>query len=356
MRKLKARAGPAVCANEASEQTCHTPQQSDLGYMPLSPYSPLSLTMVPSAKITAMTFNENTRAFSASVYDNNGTLIKSSQRISGVGGDRVKNADPPTLPIGYRSEAFVPGECLYLGFMMNHYGHWLLETLATFWSIPIVRPRKVIFSPFIFGRTIPRYAETVLSACGIGRDMICITEFATTVENLLVPDRTFGLNQFWHEQHAITTRKIRDALIGYSLRRERSSARKLFLSRSELQAPRRGHVQNQVEIENIFENRGFHIIHPEKILIEDQAYLFDGAEVIAGFSGSALHNVLFTRPQTTVIELCDIRSGAHPLPAQVLCNEASDARGNHVPFVPKKHAANESDPEAIIAALDGFIK
>jgi capsular polysaccharide biosynthesis protein len=90
-------------------------------------------------------------------------------------------------------------------------------------------------------------------------------------------------------------------LLGNASKVER--AERIFISRSRI---RRRRLVNEAEIEAIFERRGFRIVHPEQLLIEDQIALFSTAGMIAGLGGSAMHSTVFSPPETKVLLVSSI--------------------------------------------------
>ena len=73
---------------------------------------------------------------------------------------------------------------------------------------------------------------------------------------------------------------------------------------------------NQREVDELFRSRGFHVVAPETLSIEEQIHLVRGADVLAGWSGSALHLGAFAPASTRILELGDMRSGGSPVPQQ----------------------------------------
>jgi capsular polysaccharide biosynthesis protein len=61
--------------------------------------------------------------------------------------------------------------------------------------------------------------------------------------------------------------------------------------------------RNARDVEKVFERYGFTIVYPEELTIPQQATLFAGAPVIAGFAGSALFSLLYASRVTDVIVL-----------------------------------------------------
>jgi hypothetical protein len=63
-------------------------------------------------------------------------------------------------------------------------------------------------------------------------------------------------------------------------------------------------LKDEKLLENLFAKLGFEIIYAEDFKKkEDQIYFFSQVKILAGVSGSNLHNSLFMQPGTTVLEL-----------------------------------------------------
>lgn len=71
-------------------------------------------------------------------------------------------------------------------------------------------------------------------------------------------------------------------------------------------------ISNELEVRDYFKSEGWALIAPEKLSIPDQIALFRDAEAVAGLHGSALTNLVWCSPGTTVIEFtpADFMSGA----------------------------------------------
>jgi hypothetical protein len=74
----------------------------------------------------------------------------------------------------------------------------------------------------------------------------------------------------------------------------------VYLSRARV--PRRG-LENEAEIEALFRSRGFAIVQPETLSVADQVKLMTRAQGIAGPGGSAMHNLMFSPPETRALFL-----------------------------------------------------
>ena len=60
-------------------------------------------------------------------------------------------------------------------------------------------------------------------------------------------------------------------------------------------------MKNREEVKDFFVAEGFMVIEPHKISLDEKIDLFSRAEMVVGIAGSAFMNVLFCRPQTSIL-------------------------------------------------------
>ena len=134
---------------------------------------------------------------SGCVYRSDGAKVALSERFGSWLGDLFRSHNPelierpPCTPL--------PGKGVYLGaFMSVHYGHFITETLSTFWifeKIPATEFDYFLFSPFVFGGKIPDYALECFRAFGIDPEkVILMGDHAISCGELVVPERLLRLN------------------------------------------------------------------------------------------------------------------------------------------------------------------
>ncbi len=76
----------------------------------------------------------------------------------------------------------------------------------------------------------------------------------------------------------------------------RGSHRLLYLSRSKLDATRRGLLDGQeLAVEDIFRAHGFEVVHPQLLSLPEQIRIVRGATHVAGCVGSQMHLMAFAR-------------------------------------------------------------
>jgi capsular polysaccharide biosynthesis protein len=71
--------------------------------------------------------------------------------------------------------------------------------------------------------------------------------------------------------------------------------KRIYISREDISTSR---LINEKQIEMLFANAGYEIVHPERMTIYEQAKLFHSAKHIVGVTGGALTNIIFCQPGT----------------------------------------------------------
>lgn len=304
-----------------------------------------------NAVVTPTIVNRADNTFSGCVYDQHGEIVAASTRTA-------RNVIwAPANPERFQADGDIKtlgGTSIYLGHYTNHYGHFLLETLARFWVFELGIPYdRVVFQPFI--HSTPKFTlirrlvrgvrgltpgDVCLKCFGIRpRDML-VVDRPLRFTQLLVPSALVEINNCANEEQARTYQRITDYCKSRVASRrfpERSadSGRppRLFLSRSKLKpwGPARA-LTNEEQVEREFAAIGFRVIHPQCLPFTRQVFLYNRAEIIAGFAGSAMHNSVFMRKGTMAITIGSLREGDTNIRNQVLCDGLSGVRSVFISF------------------------
>jgi hypothetical protein len=261
------------------------------------------------------------------LYDSDGDLIAASVRDGGRRGDLVVCVDPPRLIArqALRIDRHLAGRTLYLGQFMMHYGHFLVETMARFWSVGLGSYDHFAFFPFRPEGAPAAFLEfqtIFLEKFQIPTAKITILEAPTSFEEIHVPEQLCTINHRANIHMANIYRHIAAPYV-----QDRGN-RRIFLSR--LQPFER--VANVTAVEAVFRDLDFEIVYPETLDLHAQIALYANCGVMAGLGGSALHNCLFSREGIALIELGDIRSRTQPVPTQEVVNQAAGVEDHFVVY------------------------
>jgi capsular polysaccharide biosynthesis protein len=246
------------------------------------------------------------------VYDNNGTLLKEHSRNGGQRGDRLKSRCDTRISVDYTSAAKIGGSSLFIGNVFSHYGHFITETISRCW--PSLEEYDHFVGFPVAGHNMVRpleYHKEFFVRLGIDPDRIILVRESTVCARLHIPQQLWIVND-----HA--NRRLRDiyARIRSTIRPKKNS--RVFFSRGPNLATR---IANTQAVQQVFAAHGFTIQYPERLPVEEQLAYCAGAEFLGGFSGSALHNCLFSQPGIVLAEVGDMRAKSGFLPMQAIANE-----------------------------------
>ena len=193
------------------------------------------------------------------------------------------------------------GSYYYLdGELRHHFGHFTSEQLSRLWAWPAAKAADPDLRLLV--SRAPRHDEPTawelefLEAAGVSRaDVVSITS-PVEVERLIGVTPMFSMPNYVHPEIADTWDRIGDAL-------ERRSTvppagRRVFITR----APGSNRWCHETpQVEQLFADRGFTVVRPELMKLPDQIALVRGAQVVAGFAGSGMFNLMFASTPKRVV-------------------------------------------------------
>lgn len=272
-----------------------------------------------------------TRYLRGAVHGADGSLVKSSQKLC-VGANTWAPADPRTVKVSAKAER-LEGRWLYGGHWMQHFGHFLAETVTTLWTAPdaIGHVDGLVFHKYLKRPWSQDDWQTrLLELAGYAGLPVRVVDGKAPlrVESLLVPGRSVVAHGWAHQQAREAWDRVAAPYRGGG------GPPKVFLSRSGHNEVRRdaGHrsagrstPEWDDAVDRAFAAAGFQVVRPEALPIDDQIRLVADARMVAGASGSALHLSAFAPTSVRVLEIGDSRSPGNPVEMQLII----DAAGRH---------------------------
>ena len=204
--------------------------------------------------------------------------------------------------VGTESAPRLEGTFFYLDIEYNrHFGHFMTEVVPRLYAWELARAthpdiRVITNSKSNHGRP-PAYQRILLEAYGIDDDQVEVIASPVKVDTLVCAMPLMQNGQFADPALASTCHRLRDGLLVRSKPNEKPR-RRLFISRK---PDMWRECLNGGDIEERFARRGFTIIRPEEHSIVEQVRMFYEVDVVAGYIGSALYNIMFARRPIDVI-------------------------------------------------------
>jgi capsular polysaccharide biosynthesis protein len=263
------------------------------------------------------------------VHDAGGDLVKPSQKLC-TGANTWAPADPRSVRVPDGEET-LEGRWLYGGHWMQHFGHFLTETLTTLWPTPEEAGQLV---GLVFHKYLKRpwaeeaWQRSLLDRAGYAGLPVRVVDGRTPlrVEQLVVPGRAVVAHGWAHPQAREVWDRVAAPFRGAGTG-PGDAPRRVFLSRTGHNEARRaaGHrsadrstAEWDAAVDRAFAAAGFSVVRPEGLDVDAQLRLVAGAELVAGASGSALHLSAFAPPTARVLEIGDARSPAQPVAMQLI--------------------------------------
>ncbi|EYD77701.1 hypothetical protein Rumeso_00867 [Rubellimicrobium mesophilum DSM 19309] len=199
---------------------------------------------------------------------------------------------------------------VFIDLICGQFGHALVDTPSRLWyrlepSLELLRGLPVVgFGTHGIGLHLgrrkpsgwPSYLRLVLAALGVEPEKVRVVTAPTRCRSVFIPKR---LSPYWGKygyshRYLDAMQAAGDALARSS--EARTTPRRVYLSRSKLdRASRRLMDGQELQIEEIFRQHGFEIVHPQMLSLPEQIRTVRDADHVAGCVGSQMHLLAFAR-------------------------------------------------------------
>lgn len=185
---------------------------------------------------------------------------------------------------------FVDKKVVYGGWYVNHWGHFLIDTITRLWC----RPQDADGYAFIVdeGRQVDisgnfkRFFELL----GLPLEKIILVSKPTKFRQVLVPQCAYSASGYYTREYLSLFDTVRENAMANSAGRQ--SVDKIFFTRSSLLKARMYEL-NMKEVDKFFKTNGYRVLAPEKIPLDDMIFYLSTCSVCRAVSGTLPHNMLF---------------------------------------------------------------
>lgn len=253
----------------------------------ISSQAPLQLEVYENALLVPVATRGHYRGLKGAVFDAELRPIANSL-LTRTWRDGVITQPPDPSTFDPETADVVEEPHLYGGCFFDHYGHFLLESLARAWAVEETGPLPFAW---LSGGPPNAWQSDILERLGLTMPHRFPMR-PTLFRRLAVPQAGFRIETDFHPRHASFLAKEP------SPSRDRSGPR-LWLSRGGM--GKRG-SPGEPELEKELDRRGWRIVRPEDHSPAEQMRLMAEAQVAAGLEGSAFHTaVLLETPPPLIV-------------------------------------------------------
>lgn len=312
------------------------PDEPEVPFVPALRTDPLQVTVVDDGLVMPLEFigQGGRPTHRGGVVTQVGEIVASANLYRDGGKLVFGGTDQIAVP-----EARICDEAvIYLGWCQHHhYGHFLLETLARAWYTLIGDPSlRVVMLPHVRQAFSPMIWR-MLELLDIPEERVLLVTEPTRFSRIYVPDVAYELLGSAHEEAIRPFAQMTERVLGGAARDV--SSQPVYLSQGGIPDQGKAAVGER-DLEAALRERGYRIVYPEMLTIDDQIRVFNEHTDYVGIYGAPCHSVLFSRQRPTLHLLAGDRlpldyqttsalAGASVMTVQCLAG-APDAPGTHM--------------------------
>lgn len=231
--------------------------------------------LLPPIKVS----NKGTRGtYAGGVADRNGKFISGLKRA-----DKTVTYDCNESYIVDKKDLFrVDEDVIFGGIVMPAFGNAMIESLSRLWYI-VENPNDTRRVAILFFSEIKQYHLDFFRLAGVDEKRLLIIDKPTIFKSILVPDETVKIWSSYNNKYNVVYDHIRKNI-------KPKKFKKIYFTRTQL---KERYDVNEEFFEEFYKKRGYKIIAPEKLSLEEQISYAAGADELVCAIGTLSHFVLF---------------------------------------------------------------
>lgn len=223
---------------------------------------------------------------------------------------------------------------IYLGFLLPEWGNTLTDSIKRLWFLQTEEGQsllhkgiKIVYVTFE-NQPLKKYQIELFRLAGFDATQWQQITVPTRFTEVILPGNSMVTDaedvRFYYPEFLATIRDIKKAALG-----EHAEGNpvfdKIYLTRTHW-SQKNDH--NEMQIEKLFSDLGFHIVSPEQLPVREQIALIVQARVLAATEGSVAHNALFMTEGASLIIL---QKADYVNNYQLMINAAAHLEVTYVP-------------------------
>lgn len=187
---------------------------------------------------------------------------------------------------------YIDEEVVYLGFINNHWGHFIVDFATRLWIVNRYEDRDMKYVFFIkenqkldLHPNILRFLELM----GLNNENTIFLNEISRFRKVIVPECSYQTNSYFSDSYLDTF-----DFVASKIQVTGKTYDKVYFSRLHYPSAQKKEIGEE-SIENLFKSNGYKVIYPEEQSLDEQIEIIRNAKEIAAISGSLTHNMLFAQ-------------------------------------------------------------
>lgn len=280
----------------------------------------------------------------------NNKLVDESTVIRAFGGN---------YPFDKKEIEFLNERIVYIPIIPKHWGHFLIDAISRFWIFFDdrfnVNDLKIYYSSWGWedGKIDGNYRK-FLEYLGLFDRMIAI-DHPIQAQEVIIPCYTMSFCDTYNEEYKLPFKEIIKRVMNSKMIQELEPADKIYFTRTRLPSSKFKEI-GEKEIEDVMKQNGFLIMSPETMSLEEQIFYINNCTIMAGMSGTIMHNIVFTNKQT---KLFIFNRTCMPNSPQLMLNKLYDNEIYNIDtykLITVKHPRDYGSGPFWICVNDNFVR
>lgn len=204
----------------------------------------------------------------------------------------------------YENPTFIDQKVVYCGYMVNQWGHFLVEATARLWYY---MENDATVDKYVFllneneQRKIKSNYKEFFVLLGIWEKLEFISK-PTCYREVIVPEMSFCCRKYYSDKFLKIFEYVAENI---QVDPTWESPSKIFYSRSKL-AKSNGMEFGLEMLDDFFSRNGYTILYPERVPLSQMIHYIRNSDTVASLSGSLPHNMLFASQgqNLVIVERC----------------------------------------------------
>ncbi len=232
--------------------------------------------------------------YEGGVCDNDFNFVAGYKRLNPLTGKKSWVDVDSAYEVAREDIIQLDEDVIFGGTLNGHFGHFLMENWCRLWYV-LQHPElklKIFFVPTSHGG-YKTWFDEFFRLMGIDLERIVYVKQPTQCRSITIPDQAQYCWNDFTKNWLLPFQEIKSRV-------QPGNVKKLYLTRTKFKHKTR-HFYNEEYFEDFFAARGFEVVAPEKLSIEEQISLVMGADELAATLGTLTHWALFCKPTAKFI-------------------------------------------------------
>ena len=193
---------------------------------------------------------------------------------------------------------YLDEEIVYLGYINNHWGHFLIDCSTRLYYYTEHRNENYKYA-FVVNENENYQAiapiRRFFQLLGISEQLIFIHK-VTQCKKIIIPEQGYMINSYYSRQFLHVFETVAESVDCSRY----PSYEKVYYSRNQFKKAKRTEIGENILLD-LFSKNGFTIVSPEQLTLDEQIAIVRNTKLLCGIIGTLGHNMLFARPKQHMI-------------------------------------------------------